>query len=234
VRERVDLDRDPRTAALERKYRVTAHVYDLLDWPWERRYRRWRPEVVGDLEGRVLEAGVGTGRNLAYYPAGVDLHAVDLSGAMLARARRRAAPAQCRVTFERADALDLGHVRDGSMHAYVATFLYCVLPNELQPRALAEMGRVLAPGGLFRLVEIVYSRRFLRRLAQRILSPCVEAVYGARFDRRTREHLRSTPGIEVTSVRWLEGDTYLLIEGRRSGGADVNGGTHLGPGPHGS
>lgn len=206
---------DPRTTFLERKYRITAHLYDFLDWPWERQYRKWRPEIVGDVEGRVLEAGVGTGRNLVHYPADVELHAVDLSEAMLARARRRAASAPCRVTLRKADALDLNHLEADSFDWYVATFLYCVLPDPLQPPALAEMRRVLAPGGRFRLVEILYSRRFWRRLPQKLLTPFVEWVYGARFDRHTREHLDATPGLEVTGSRWLKEDTHLLLEGRR-------------------
>jgi ubiquinone/menaquinone biosynthesis C-methylase UbiE len=209
---------DPRTLPLERKYRFTSRVYDILDWPWERRYRKWRPRLVGDVEGRVLEAGVGTGRNLRFYPPGVEVHAFDLSDGMLARARRRARHASANVALRKADALDLHHFDDGSFDWYVATFLYCVLPDELQPPALAEMARVLASGGRFRLLEMVYSRLLLRRLIQRTMAPYVERVFGARFDRRTLEHIQATPGLEITDTRWLQGDTYLLIEGRRVGG----------------
>jgi hypothetical protein len=58
---RVNLDR----------YNITALFYDLLDSPWELQYRKWRPELVGDLRGEVLEAGVGTGRNLGHYHSSV-------------------------------------------------------------------------------------------------------------------------------------------------------------------
>lgn len=207
---------DPRTRPLERKYRFTARLYDILDWPWERRYRRWRPRLVGNVAGRVLEAGVGTGQNLRFYPPGTEVQAVDLSEEMLARARKRARSAAADVTLRKADALALNHVDDGSVDWYVATFLYCVLPDELQPPALAEMARVLAPGGRFRLVEMVYSQKVVRGLIQRIMSPYVEWVFGARFDRRTVDHLRATPGLEVTDTRWLQEDTYLLIEGRKA------------------
>lgn len=209
---------DPRTAPLERKYRLTARVYDILDWPWELQYRKWRPEILADLEGRVLEAGVGTGRNLRHYPGGVEVHAVDLSEAMLARARRRARLARCPVTLRRADALDLRHLDDDAFDGYVSTFLYCVLPDELQPPALGEMARVLRPGGRFRLVELLYSRQPARRFVQRLLAPFVEAVYGARFDRHTLEHVEEAPGLEITGTRWLKGDTVLLVEGRRREG----------------
>lgn len=206
---------DPRSGPLERKYRLTARFYDLLDWPWERQYRRWRPTILSDLEGHVLEAGVGTGRNLAHYPPSVHVHGVDLSEAMLRRARRRAASAPCPVTLRQADALDLHELEDAAFDWYVATFLYCVLPDTLQPTALGEMARVLAPGGRFRLVELLYSKHPARRAVQQVLAPCVEGVYGARFDRRTLEHLTEVPGVRVTGTRWLKGDTVLLIEGAR-------------------
>lgn len=209
---------DPRTAPLEEKYRNTAAFYDVLDWPWERQYRTWRPAIVGDLSGVVLEAGVGTGRNLEHYPPNVALHAVDLSEAMLVRARHRAERARCTVTFHRADALHLDDFGDGACDVYVATFLYCVLPDELQPAALAEMARVLRPGGRFRLVEILYSERRFRRWVQRIFAIPVEFVYGARFDRHTREHIQAIPELEITGTRWLKGDTHLLIEGRLTEG----------------
>lgn len=208
---------ESRTAALERKYQLTARFYDVLDWPWERQYRKWRPEIVGDVQGRVLEVGVGTGRNLRHYPPGAEVEGVDLSSAMLSRARRRASRASAEITLRKADALALGHVDDASFDWYIATFLYCVLPDELQPPALAEMARVLRPGGRFRLVEILYSNKPSQRFRQRVFAPFVERVYGARFDRRTRDHLRTTPGLEVTGTRWLQGDTHLLIEGRRVG-----------------
>lgn len=117
----------------------------------------------------------------------------------------------------RADALSLDQVRDDSVDWYIATFLYCVLPDELQPPALAELARVLRPGGRFRLVEILYSNQPARRLVQRAFAPFVRLVYGARFDRRTQTHIGRTPGIHVTSTRWLQGDTHLLIEGRKDG-----------------
>jgi hypothetical protein len=61
------LTEDEERRALQLKYDITAWFYDILDYPWERQYRNWRPQLVGDVRGKVLEAGVGTGRNLKYY-----------------------------------------------------------------------------------------------------------------------------------------------------------------------
>ena len=74
---------DEATRALVRKYRLTSWFYDILDYPWERQYRRWRPSLLAEVSGTVLEAGVGTGRNLRHYPHGADVTAFDLSPSMV-------------------------------------------------------------------------------------------------------------------------------------------------------
>jgi len=59
--------------SLRAKYNITAMFYDILDYPWKRIYRGWRPWLLGDLRGKVLEAGVGTGRNFQHYHKSVEL-----------------------------------------------------------------------------------------------------------------------------------------------------------------
>ena len=46
--------------SLPAKYNITAMFYDILDYPWERVLRECRPGLLGDLRGKVLEAGLGT------------------------------------------------------------------------------------------------------------------------------------------------------------------------------
>jgi hypothetical protein len=50
---------DEERRSLQLKYDITAWFYDILDYPWERQYRHWRPQLVADIHGEVLEAGVG-------------------------------------------------------------------------------------------------------------------------------------------------------------------------------
>jgi len=95
---------------LKNKYSITAWFYDVLDYPWERQYRQWRPELLKDLRGKVLEAGVGTGRNLRYYLPDVQLTGIDLSPAMLKRAEKRARDARCEVTLKQDDATLLSSI----------------------------------------------------------------------------------------------------------------------------
>ncbi len=206
---------DKTTRALCEKYQFISWFYDILDYPWERQYRRWRQSLLQDLGGRVLEAGVGTGRNLRYYPREAHVVGVDLSPGMLSIARKRTKQAACDVTLVHNDATRLSDVPACQFDWYIATFLYCVLPDDLQPLALSEMVRVLKPGGRFRILEIVYSKdpRLARR--QKRLARLVETLYGARFDRHTLQLLQQNDCVEISETRFLKADTYLLIEGSK-------------------
>ena len=199
------------------RYGITAWFYDLLDAPWEMQYRKWRPKLVGDLYGEVLEAGVGTGRNLEYYPSHVSLTALDFSPAMLRHASRRRHRAACSVRLLQDDACDMTSVDSDRYDWVVATFLCCVLPAGLQEQAIAQFGRVLKPGGKFRLLEMVYSKDPALRRRQDFFAPFVEKVYGARFDRDTHRHLLNHSGLKVTAQNFIKHDTYLLIEGEKIG-----------------
>src|SRR4029077_6223006 len=72
------------------RYQRIAPFYDLLDLPFERkRYRALRPLMFQGLGGQLLDAGIGTGRNCAFYPPDAVVSGIDTSPAMLARAHHR-------------------------------------------------------------------------------------------------------------------------------------------------
>ena len=135
------------------RYQRIARVYDLLDLPFEYgRYRKIRPQMFRGLSGRILDAGVGTGRNFPFYPPSSEVVGIDLSPAMLARAERRRNTAAAPVTLRQMDVTRLDFP-DRSFDAAVATFLFCTLPDDLQVAAMRELGRVVKPGGIIRCLE---------------------------------------------------------------------------------
>src|SRR5215203_4836790 len=90
------------------RYQRIAPFYDLLDLPFEyARYRHIRPLLFAGLRGRILDAGVGTGRNIPFYPEGAEVVGVDQSPAMLARAERRRAALGGKVELRRMDVTKL-------------------------------------------------------------------------------------------------------------------------------
>ena len=199
--------------SLRAKYNITAMFYDILDYPWERVYREWRPLLLSDLRGKVLEAGVGTGRNFQHYHESIELTGVDLSDVMLRKAAKKANKAHCKIELLHDDASTM-HLVDSNQYDWViSTFLCCVMPNEFQPMTLEQFSRVLKPGGKFRLLEMIYSQDKAIRRRQDFFSSFVEKVYGARFDRKTVQYLEESEDLDITSKRFLKDDVYLLIEG---------------------
>ncbi len=200
---------------LQSKYRMTASFYDFLDYPWERVYRKWRPAIVGDLRGRVLEAGIGTGRNLEFFHKDVDLIGIELCEQMLSKAKSRVINAKCRVKLVNEDATVMRSIASNQCDWIISTFMCCVMPDEIQNLAIEQFSRVLKKGGKFRLLEMVYSEDRKIRKKQDFFAPFVEKIYGARFDRNTLQHIEASPDLKVTSTSYLKDDTYLLIEGIR-------------------
>lgn len=198
---------------LKNKYSITALFYDILDYPWERQYRQWRPELLKDVRGKVLEAGVGTGRNLKYYLPDVQLTGIDLSPTMLKRAEKRAKDARCKVTLKQEDATLLSSIPSNHFDWIFSTFICCVMPDQLQPLAIQQFGRVLKPGGRFRLLEMIYSKNLKVKKKQERFAPFVEKVYGARFDRNTLHYIQNSENLKVGTTSFLKDDVYLLIDG---------------------
>ena len=82
--------KDP-SKVIGRKYDRVSRFYDLSEIAVEKIFfSKWRKQLLGGLHGRILEVGVGTGKNLPYYPKGVDLTAIDISPKMMDKARKRA------------------------------------------------------------------------------------------------------------------------------------------------
>jgi len=128
-----------------------------------------RQRLLQDLTGRVLEVGAGNGLNFAHYPPTVtEVVAIEPEPTLRAIAQRAAAGAPVPVTV-RAGTADALPLADGEMDAAIASLVLCSVPD--QARALAELHRVLRPGGELRFYEHVIARcqpkRAILQLADR-------------------------------------------------------------------
>jgi len=199
--------------SLQMKYRVTSMFYDILDFPWEKQYRKWRPGLLKDIYGEVIEAGVGTGRNLRYYPRNAKVTGIDLSNDMLKISAKRGSLAECVFYPVHEDATSMESIPSNYFDWLVSTFLCCVMPDHLQPLAIDQFERVLKPGAHFRILEMVYSKNTRLRRRQQLFAPFIQWVYGARFDRNTLEYLEKSSILKITKTYFLKEDIYLVIEG---------------------
>ncbi len=201
-------------AAPERqRYDRVAPFYDFLDLPFEyRRYRTMRPQLFAGISGTILDAGVGTGRNMPFYPQGCRVTGIDLSAGMIARARKRRDKLGRDVELLEMNVLATTFP-DRHFDAIVATFLFCVLDDELQLPALRELKRICKPDGVIRFLEYSYSSDSFRRFIMKLWAPWVRWVYGAGFDRKTEQYFPEA-GLELVEKRFLYSDTIELIVAR--------------------
>jgi ubiquinone/menaquinone biosynthesis C-methylase UbiE len=177
------------STAVARRYDRIARFYDALEAPMDLLGgRRRRARTVGAATGQTLEVGVGTGRNLDLYPPDVELTGIDISPAMLDRARRRA---QRSGRSAQLDVADVEHL------PYPAASFDTVVPDPVT--GLREVARVARPDGQVRLLEHVRPRnRLLGWLADR-LSPLVQRLVGVAVNRRTEDNIRAA-GLELVDV----------------------------------
>ena len=154
---------------------------DIRDWVCQR--------ATGD----VLEVAIGTGLNLAHYLPEVRLTGIELSPAMLQIARRRAAELGREVDLREGDAHRLDFP-DGSFDTVLCTFSLCAIPDER--RAVAEMRRVLRPGGLLLLADHVAGGSWPVRAVQRLLEVGTVPLAGEHYRRRPLLTVR-TEGFHV-------------------------------------
>jgi ubiquinone/menaquinone biosynthesis C-methylase UbiE len=121
----------------------------------EREVGAYREELLAGLSGRVVEIGAGNGMNFAHYPATVEeVVAIEPEAYLRAKAEEaaRKAPVLVGVGDGVADSLPLP---DREFDAAVVSLVLCSVPD--QARALAELRRVLKPGGELRVLEHVRS-----------------------------------------------------------------------------
>lgn len=192
-----------------RAYQRIAPFYDLIDLPFELgRYRSIRPLLFRGLDGRLLDAGVGTGRNIAFYPPGSEVVGVDLSPAMLKRAARRRAKSAATVRLMEMDLTELTFA-DGYFDAAVASFVFCTMSQEDRLAALRELKRVIRPSGRVRLLEYAPAQTPFGRVLARVWQPWVDWAFAARLDHDIELEL-SEASLTVTGSRYVASSIKLV------------------------
>ena len=158
-----------------------------------------RDEMLAGATGRVIEVGAGTGLNFSHYPATVtEVVAVEPESYLRARAEQAAteAPVPVRVVHGTADALP---AEDVSFDVGVASLVLCSVPD--QDAALAELFRVIRPGGELRFYEHIRSDnpRFAR--FQRTVDLVWPRIGGGCHTSRTTDQAVATAGFVIDHVR---------------------------------
>lgn len=175
---------------------MNGRLYDALTRSFERGPgARVRGDLLRHASGDVLEIGAGTGASLPHYPAAVTrLVLTEPDRSMSSRLATRLAAAPMPTELVRASATTLPFAA-ASFDTVVSTLVLCTVPD--QPAALAEVRRVLRPGGTFLFLEHVRSDdpRHARR-QDRLTLPWRLVAGGCHPNRRTLQGIVDA-GFEV-------------------------------------
>ncbi len=182
------IDQDE-TRAIQKRYNRIAPIYDLMEVVVEQlAFSQWRESLWSHVNGReVLEVGVGTGKNLRYYPDNTRVTAVDFSHKMMARALRRPQAIGPEARFLQTDAQHLAFA-DRTFDAAVATFVFCSVPDPVL--GLREVKRVVRRHGKVLLLEHVRINAPVIGPLMDLLDPVSVRVMGPHIARRTVENVQ--------------------------------------------
>lgn len=215
------MDRPPHTVqpsseATERQRRVwdrRASTFDRsMDLMERLLFGDGRAWACAQASGDVLEVAVGTGRNFGFYPAGVRLTGIELSTEMLAIARRRAVEVGLRADLLQGDAQALAFP-DASFDTVVCTFALCSIPDDRS--AVAEMKRVLRPGGRLLLIDHVPSTVPVWWGLQWLLEQVTVRVEGEHFLRRPLK-LVQEEGFTIERTERLKAGIVERVSARKA------------------
>lgn len=182
---------------LRYSYTLFAPVYDAFVAPFTAAARRRGLELLREESpAEVLLAGIGSGLDIPLLPRGPRYTGLDLTPAMLARARRKAAALNLVIQLDAGDARALPYP-DAAFDVVVLHLILAVTPHP--ERVLAEAGRVLRPGGRVLILD-KFLRPDQKAPVRRLVSPLL-GLLATRTDVVFEEVLARAPGLEVVSDR---------------------------------
>ena len=204
--------KDLQESSAEKRYDRVAWIFDYIEFPMERMAaKKWREKLFSQLEGQhILEVGVGTGKNLEYYPSEKYVIGIDLSEKMLVRARKKTVFLAKPFTLLKMDVQAL-QFPDGYFDTAVSTFVFCSVTEPV--KGLRELHRVLKRKGKAYFLEHVRPQGF-RGWIFDLLSPIFVRIMGANINRETRKNIEKA-GFVILQEENLFWDIFKLIAAER-------------------
>jgi SAM-dependent methyltransferase len=200
--------------------RLNAAFFRLVDGYVHRRIGARKEALFADLPQQVVELGPGTGANLKYFRPGTHLIAIEpnphMHPALTKAAAERGVSLEVRATGAEATGLP-----SASFDAVVSTLVLCTVPDPAA--ALAEVRRILRPGGRLVLLEHVAAPRgtFLAGLQRVLRHPWLWAFEGCDLDRHTADTISAAGFSDVELERYRLRSMFFPVNEQVAGTATV-------------
>lgn len=192
---------------IKKRYDRVSGLYDSMDRVMK---DKWREDLLKELEGKVLEVGIGTGKNLSFYPEGIELTGVDFSPKMLNKARERIDESALSfpVTLKEMDIQQL-EFPDDTFDYIVSTCVFCSVPDPI--KGLKELKRVCKPYGKIIMLEHMRSDNKIAGKVMDIVNPIPVTIWGANINRDTLGNIAEA-GLTIEETEDLAGSIVRKIK----------------------
>lgn len=163
-------------------------------------FSKWKKELINYASCNVLEAGVGTGKNINLYPPYINITAIDFSEGMVKKAKRKFYTKK-NITFHNID-IQQTEFEDNSFDTILASYVFCSVPDFVL--GLREMRRICKDGGKIILLEHTRNDKvFLGKLVD-LLNPLFIKLFGYNINRRTYENISNARFRNIDQkILWL-------------------------------
>lgn len=184
------------TETIKKRYDRISSLFDVMDHMIR---DSWRKDLLENLQGNILEVGVGTGANLRYYPANVHVTGIDFSPKMLAKAYEKVNRSKAKVVLREMDAQHMDFP-DNTFDAVVSTCVFCSVPNPV--KGFQEIRRVVKPDGKIVMLEHMRSENGLAGKMLDLINPLTVRIVGANVNRKTIKNIEKA-GLKIEQQDYL-------------------------------
>ncbi|MHA1972059.1 MAG: class I SAM-dependent methyltransferase [Candidatus Hodarchaeales archaeon] len=195
---------------IQKRYNWYSNFYDKFEAPMEKMaFKLLRKRIMGSLQGKILEVGVGTGKNLPYYQSTTKVIGIDISTGMLSKATNRVKRLKLRNVELNLMNVENLLFEDNTFDTIVCTFVLCSVSDLI--KAVMEMLRVLKPDGNIIMLEHVLSQMPLMALFQKLFNPFTRGKFGFNIDRNTVANVQKAGGILKKDKNLTKTDILKLV-----------------------
>src|SRR5699024_6097979 len=158
-----------------------------------------REDLLKDVQGNILEVGVGTGANFTYYPEDVHVTGIDFSPKMLRIAEKRLSETKASISLKEMNVEQMDFP-DNTFDVVVSTCVFCSVPNPV--RGLQEIRRVVKPDGKVVMLEHMRSNNKIAAKMLDIINPITVRMSGANVNRETIKNIENA-GLKIEEEQYL-------------------------------